>query len=137
MPLKEGKSAETRSKNIGELIKHGHPKDQAVAIAYNKAGMSMCTPFPNIRSNSMNKQVMIRQPLLHGNATKLVRASVISEQPGGMLRVMMPGALKPVDIKASDTIPATQIFGDRQSTTIIQKMYPQSKSALANKCGNQ
>jgi len=40
MPLKKGKSKETISKNIGELIRSGRPKDQAVAIAYSKAGKS-------------------------------------------------------------------------------------------------
>lgn len=34
MPLKMGTSAQTRSKNIAEMVKAGHPKDQAVAAAY-------------------------------------------------------------------------------------------------------
>ena len=38
MPLKKGKSKEAISANIGELVKAGHPKDQAVAIAYSVAG---------------------------------------------------------------------------------------------------
>lgn len=38
MPLKEGSSKETISENIGELVDSGKPKDQAVAIAYDKAG---------------------------------------------------------------------------------------------------
>jgi hypothetical protein len=40
MPLKSGKDAKTRSKNIAEMIKAGHPKDQAIAAAYAKAGES-------------------------------------------------------------------------------------------------
>jgi len=40
MPLKKGKSKETISKNIGELIRSGRPKDQAIAISYSKAGKS-------------------------------------------------------------------------------------------------
>lgn len=38
MPLKEGKSKETISSNIAELIRSGRPKDQAAAIAYSQAG---------------------------------------------------------------------------------------------------
>lgn len=38
MPLKEGKSKKTISSNIGELVKAGHPQDQAAAIAYKEAG---------------------------------------------------------------------------------------------------
>ena len=40
MPLKKGKSDQTISKNVAELIGSGYPKDQAVAIAYSKAGRS-------------------------------------------------------------------------------------------------
>ena len=40
MPLKKGKSKNTISANIAELIRSGRPKDQAVAIAYATAGRS-------------------------------------------------------------------------------------------------
>lgn len=40
MPLLEGSSEEVISANIKELIDAGHPRDQAVAIAYKKAGKS-------------------------------------------------------------------------------------------------
>lgn len=40
MPLKKGKSKKTISENIAELIKAGHSKDQAVAIAMEQAGKS-------------------------------------------------------------------------------------------------
>jgi hypothetical protein len=40
MPLKSGHSRATVSENIAELIRSGRPRDQAVAIAYRKAGLS-------------------------------------------------------------------------------------------------
>ncbi len=40
MPLKAGKSKKVISENIAELVRAGHKKDQAVAIAYEKAGLS-------------------------------------------------------------------------------------------------
>ncbi len=40
MPLESGSSKETISKNIATEINAGKPKDQAVAIAYSKAGKS-------------------------------------------------------------------------------------------------
>lgn len=40
MPLKKGRSKKVISENIGELIRSGRPKDQAVAIAMDKAGKS-------------------------------------------------------------------------------------------------
>ena len=40
MPLRKGSSKKTISANIATEIKHGKPKDQAVAIAYRAAGKS-------------------------------------------------------------------------------------------------
>ena len=40
MPLKTGSSKETISENIAQLIREGYDRDQAVAIAYSKAGKS-------------------------------------------------------------------------------------------------
>jgi len=39
-PLKKGSSKRVVGENIGELIRSGRPKDQAVAIAYKEAGKS-------------------------------------------------------------------------------------------------
>jgi len=40
MPLKPGKSRETVNANIKELMRSGHERMQAVAIALDKAGLS-------------------------------------------------------------------------------------------------
>jgi hypothetical protein len=40
VPLKPGKSQKVISHNIAEMIKAGHPRTQAVAAAFNKAGES-------------------------------------------------------------------------------------------------
>jgi hypothetical protein len=40
MPLRKGKSRKTISANIATEIRHGKPRKQAIAIAYNKAGLS-------------------------------------------------------------------------------------------------
>lgn len=37
MPLKHGKSQKILSENIAELVRAGHPQDQAAAIAYKEA----------------------------------------------------------------------------------------------------
>lgn len=37
MPLKKGSSSEVIQSNIAEMIKAGHPRDQAVAAAFNNA----------------------------------------------------------------------------------------------------
>ena len=40
MPLKSGKSKKVISQNIATEMHHGKPQKQAIAIAYNKAGLS-------------------------------------------------------------------------------------------------
>ena len=39
-PLEKGSSAATISKNIGEMVRSGHPQQQAIAAAYRSAGKS-------------------------------------------------------------------------------------------------
>ena len=40
MPLKKGKSKAVISSNISEMIKSGHPKDQAIAASLSQARKS-------------------------------------------------------------------------------------------------
>ncbi len=40
MPLKSGKSRKVVSENISEMVKSGHPRNQAIAASLNKAGLS-------------------------------------------------------------------------------------------------
>lgn len=54
MPLQEGSSQKTISKNIAELINSGHKPDQAAAIAYKEAGKSTKDNIETNRSNDMN-----------------------------------------------------------------------------------
>jgi len=51
MPLKRGSSLATISKNIAQLIEEGYGRNQAVAIAYRKAGKSR----PKSRSKPRRK----------------------------------------------------------------------------------
>jgi len=44
MPLLPGSSQKVISHNIAEMIKAGHPPDQAKAAAYRKAGLSKVKP---------------------------------------------------------------------------------------------
>ena len=57
MPLETGSSDETISKNISKLRDEGKPEDQAVAIAYSKAGRSKnnaLSPFEDRQSRAQN-----------------------------------------------------------------------------------
>lgn len=55
MPLLPGKSKKTISGNIAEMVKAGHPVNQAVAASYNKAGLS---------KNKKKSNVSNKKPLL-------------------------------------------------------------------------
>ena len=46
VPLKPGKSKETISFNISEMVSAGHPQDQAVAAAMDKARESKARRTP-------------------------------------------------------------------------------------------
>src|SRR5580658_4852114 len=43
MPLEHGRSKSTFSRNVAEMIRAGHPRDQAVAASYRQQRQSMAT----------------------------------------------------------------------------------------------
>jgi hypothetical protein len=48
MPLHKGKLDKVISKNIEEMMKAGHPQDQAVAAAMRMAGKPLLRPGPGM-----------------------------------------------------------------------------------------
>jgi hypothetical protein len=50
MPLSKGKSQAVISENIREMMKAGHPQDQAVAAAMRMAGKPLLRPGPGMTS---------------------------------------------------------------------------------------
>jgi hypothetical protein len=55
MPLKKGKSRETISENIAEMIESGYPKKQAVAASLNQARRSGAR-IPKRRKKARKRQ---------------------------------------------------------------------------------
>lgn len=55
MPLKEGSSDETRSENIAEMIRSGHPADQAAAAAYRQQREASKSSEVPMRSEHMRR----------------------------------------------------------------------------------
>jgi hypothetical protein len=82
---------------------------------------------------------MLRSPQVHGNVTRMVRASVLSEC-NGVLRVIPEGQKNPIDVKASDTVAASAVFGTRlamQQGVVIQRALPDSPNSLSRICENR
>jgi hypothetical protein len=140
MPLKVGKSRQTFSDNVSELVKHGHSQKQSVAIAYSQKRKAMQAALPNINVNKeirSMKQVMVRQKSLHGNMNTLVRANVISEKDG-ILRVKAENSRleePPFEVRAEDTIPAEKVFANNNRENrndMIPKSYSPASNSLSN-----
>lgn len=51
MPLKKGKSDDVISFNIKEMVKAGHPRQQAIAAALNSAGVDTDLRYERDRKN--------------------------------------------------------------------------------------
>jgi hypothetical protein len=140
VPLEQGKSKKTISDNIAELVKSGHPQDQAVAIAYKQAGKSRQEAMAAIAAIHAHRKgmtamtkVLVRRKLASGD-NQMVTAHVLSERDG-VLRVMMEGNMKPVEVNASDVVPAAKVFNTAypsQNQQIIPKQHPVSLNALGN-----
>ena len=60
MPLEKGKSQETVSRNIAELVRSGHPQKQAEAIAYKEAGIAADEITTSKRQEDINKWPQIK-----------------------------------------------------------------------------
>jgi hypothetical protein len=80
----------------------------------------------------MAKEVLIRRKQLHGNANRMVRCTVLAEK-SGMMRCKCQDQRKTEEIKASEAVPAHQVFGQGQGAqTIIQKQYSPSVHSFSN-----
>lgn len=156
MPLKKGSSDSVISDNIKELMDSGYEQKQAIAIAYSKAGRSkqdaaafiraaiqadlqaklstlssMCKPKE--MNNSMQKQVMLRKPMLFGNINELVKVTVLGEE-GGMLRCLDANG-KQFEVNQNDVLRMDQVFnnnGSGQNPELAQKVFPSHKHCLTN-----
>lgn len=56
MPLREGKSRGAISANIKELVDSGHKRNQAIAIALDKAGKSSDFSEKNVKERQANDE---------------------------------------------------------------------------------
>lgn len=59
MPLKEGKNKKVISENISEMVRAGHPQDQAIAAAYAKAGKS------KMKKDEDSKPAAVKEAMKH------------------------------------------------------------------------
>lgn len=131
MPLTKGKSKKAFGDNVEELMKHGHPQDQSVAIAYKMKRMSAALPVmpPQRTMNMSGQRVLVRQKLLHGG-NKLESGQVLSEN-GDKIRVKLDihrVGDKPLEVLAADVIPAKKVFGlpvgGQRRESVLQRAYP-------------
>jgi hypothetical protein len=68
-------------------------------------------------------QILVRKKLLNGTS-QMLRCDVISTGADGTMRVKCGNELKPREVKASETIPVTAVFGTGNPTvarTVITK----------------
>lgn len=71
VPLKSGSSQETISKNIEEMVKHGHPQEQAVAAALSKAR--------DTTLKEVAKMTDIPDPIINGDKVAPRNAFVVGD----------------------------------------------------------
>jgi hypothetical protein len=140
MPLKQGSSDKTVSDNIAELVKSGHPQNQAVAIAMKEAGKdkeaSAGVQSKGRVSSMAEKQILVRRKTLMGNMTRLVKCDVLGTNTDGTLRCKCEGSQKVEAVEASEAIPAEKVFGQvrpGQVTPVITRQHPTSVNALGNR----
>lgn len=149
MPLKEGKSDSDISENISRLRHEGYEEDQAIAIAYSKAGRSKdeeeaagapaslgsgSQPQISInRSLHMSRNIMVRQKQLHGNINKLVRCEVVAQNDDGSLRCKCEGERNLRNVSAAEALPDPS--HGLNGAQVVQKGFPTSPYTLFNRLG--
>lgn len=111
MPLSKGRSQETIHKNIKELIASGHPKDEAIAIAYKEAGMAQDTDFDKLKE-LFDQWIEEEKGEKEHNQFALDRQSARSFDANGYLRVTKSNISKAnVCPYMGDEIPNWQALG--------------------------
>ena len=108
MPLDKGKSKQSFSKNVSEMIKAGHPRDQALAASY------------RIQRGKAMGGGLAPKPLesVEGNAMHAVRSE---GHPKGLIHSSVPGRTDRIPLNVaphSYVIPSDVVSGIGQGNTI-------------------
>jgi hypothetical protein len=84
----------------------------------------------------IDRTVLLRKPQLHGNVTRVIRATVLSEDKD-MLRVIPEGQRNVISVKASEVTEASKTFATRlaaQHGVVVQQCLPDSPNCLSRIC---
>lgn len=88
MPLEKGKSKETISRNIAELVKAGHDPKQAAAIAYKEAGVDSSESQRDIDQNGFI--TIARNPISRVGVFQYSGRSLPGADPSKIYNVLRP-----------------------------------------------
>jgi hypothetical protein len=121
MPLKSGSSQETISANIGELIKAGHSKEQAAAIAYKEAGKEAkdATPLDSNRKEMPAGYLLVEDnPIICAGVFPYKGSQLPDAQPDQIYNVYRPleELTKPETLESFKGLPIVndhEMLGDR------------------------